>query len=121
MSSSGDDFFKGLLFGAVIGATAGILLAPQSGVKTREDIKKLALDMGDKAQDLYSYARKQVEKKIKEVKAAGKKIDFEAYKKLVMEVVDEIKNDSNVTSQTAKQIGLQLNQDWNDLKSSLLS
>ncbi len=32
-----------------------------------------------------------------------------------MEVVDEIKNDSNVTSQTAKQIGLQLNQDWNDL------
>jgi len=121
MSSSGDDFFKGLLFGAVIGATAGILFAPQSGVKTREDIKKLALDMGDKAQDLYINARKQVEMKIKEVKMAGKKIDFDVYKKLVMEVVNEIKNDSNVTSETAKQIGLRLNQDWNDLKSSILS
>jgi len=77
--------------------------------------------MGDKAQDLYYSARKQVEKKIKEVKNAGKKIDFDAYKKLVMEVVDEIKNDSDVTSDTAKQIGLRLNQDWNDLKTSILS
>ena len=68
MSSSGDDFFKGLLFGAVIGATAGILLAPQSGVKTREDIKKLALDMGDKAQDLYPMLENRLKKK-KGVKA----------------------------------------------------
>ena len=120
MSSSGDDFFKGLLFGAVIGAAAGILFAPQSGVKTREDIKKLTLDMGDRAQDLYYSARKQVEKKLKEIKMAGKKIDFEAYKKLVMQVVDEIKNDSDVTSETAKKIGLQLNEDWNDIKSAII-
>ena len=39
MSSSTDDFFKGLLFGAVIGAAAGVLLAPKSGAETRADIK----------------------------------------------------------------------------------
>ncbi len=120
MSSSTDDFFKGLLFGAVIGAAAGILLAPKSGAETREDIKKLAVDMGDKAQDLYTSTRKEVEKRIKALKAAGKKIDFEAYKKLVTNVIDELKNDSDVTSDTAKKIGMQLNDDWNEIKSAVI-
>lgn len=120
MSSSSDEFFKGLLFGAVIGAAAGVLLAPKSGAQTRADIKKLALDVSDRAQDMYLSAKKQVEKKVKEVKAAGKKIDFEAYKKLVMEVIDEIKNDTDVTSDTAKKIGLKLNEDWTDIKSAIL-
>ncbi len=73
MSSSTDDFFKGLLFGAVIGATAGILLAPKSGLETRSDIKKLALDMSDKSQDVYFKARKQVERKVKDIKAVVKR------------------------------------------------
>ncbi|MBP6976530.1 YtxH domain-containing protein, partial [Candidatus Dojkabacteria bacterium] len=120
MSSSTDDFFKGLLFGAVIGAAAGVLLAPKSGAETRADIKKLALEVSDKAEDMYLNARKEVLKKIKDVKAAGKKIDFEAYKKLVLEVVDEIKNDTDVTSETAKKIGLQLNDDWNKIKSAVV-
>ena len=120
MSSSSDEFFKGLLFGAVVGATAGILLAPKSGPETRADLKKLALDVNDRAQDMYQNARKQVERKVKEINAAGKKIDFEGYKKLVMEVVDEIKNDTDVTSDTAKKIGSKLNEDWTDIKSAIL-
>ncbi len=120
MSSSTDDFFKGLLFGAVMGAAAGILLAPKSGVETRADIRKLALDISDQAQDTYVNARKQVEKKIKDLKTAGKRIDLESYKKLVLEVVDEIKNDSDVTSETAKKIGMQLNDDWNEIKSAVV-
>jgi len=115
-----DNYFKGFLVGAVIGAVAGLLLAPQSGEKTREDIKKLALNAKDKAQDKYLQARKKVETKLLEIKEAGKKIDFEGYKKLVMQVVDEIKNDSDVTAQTAKEIGAKLNSDWNEIKSSIL-
>ena len=34
--SSSDDFFKGLILGAVVGATAGILLAPKSGAETEK-------------------------------------------------------------------------------------
>lgn len=115
-----DNYFKGFLVGAVIGAVAGLLLAPQSGEKTREDIKKFALNTKDKAQDKYLQARKKVETKLVEIKKAGKKIDFEGYKKLVMQVVDEIKNDSDVTAQTAKEIGAKLNSDWNEIKSSIL-
>jgi hypothetical protein len=37
-----------------------------------------------------------------------------------MQVVDEIKNDSDVTTQTAKEIGAKLNTDWNEIKSSIL-
>ena len=118
--SSGDDFFKGLLLGAVIGATAGILFAPQSGEKTRSDIKKYTLEMGDRANELYLSSKKQLEWKLKEIKKAGKKIDFDQYKRLVMEVVEEFKVDSDVTSETARKIGMKLNEDWNDLKSAIL-
>ena len=48
-----DSFLKGLVLGVVGGAVAGILLAPKSGVETREDIKRLTLELKDKAVDLY--------------------------------------------------------------------
>ena len=118
--SSSDDFFKGLLFGAVIGATAGILLAPKSGSETREEIKKFSTDLQDKAQELYYSSRKEVEKRLKDLKAAGKRIDIDAYKKLVGKVVDELQNDSDVASSTAKKIGEQLNSDWNEIKSAIV-
>lgn len=119
MNSSGD-FFKGLLFGTVVGVTAGILLAPKSGEETREDIKKLALDTADKAEKTYSKARKEVMQKIEELKEAGKKIDVEEYKRLVTKVIDEIKTDGEVTSDVAKEIGEKLNKDWNRIKETAL-
>ena len=44
-------FLKGILVGAIAGAVTGVLLAPKSGVET-EDLKKLAVDFGDKANEL---------------------------------------------------------------------
>jgi len=118
--SSSDDFFKGLIFGAVIGATAGILLAPKSGTETREDIKKFSSDVQDKAEELYMTSRKEVEKRIKALKVAGKKLDLDTYKQLVSKVIDELKNDSDVAASTAKKIGEQLTDDWNELKSAVV-
>lgn len=118
--SSSDDFFKGLVFGAVIGATAGILLAPKSGAETRDDIKKFSSDVQDKAYDLYISSRKEVEKRMKDLKAAGKRIDVDAYKRLVSKVVDELKQDSDVAANTAKKIGEQLNSDWEEIKSAVV-
>lgn len=117
--SSSDDFFKGLLFGTVVGVTAGILLAPKSGEETRADIKRLAQETGDKAEKYYLNAKKEVNKRIKDLKETGKNIDVDGYKKLVGKVVDEIKGDGEVTADVAKQIGMKLNEDWNDIKSSL--
>ena len=112
-------FFKGLALGAVTGAVAALLLAPQSGEQTRKDIQKLAKDVGDKATDYYNQARKEVEKKIEQLKAVGDKLDETKYKALVEEVIADIRKDSKVTSDVAKRMGEQLKGDWKMVKQSL--
>lgn len=116
MQNNTESFFKGLLLGTVAGAVAGILLAPKSGEETREDIKKLAVDLKDKAEDTYEKARKEVEKKIAQIKRAGEKLDEGRYKALVSEVVEEFKQDAQVTSSVAKRLGEQLSSDWSMVK-----
>ena len=118
-NSNAESFVKGLLFGTVAGVVAGILLAPKSGAETREDIKKLAEDFKDKAEDAYMSARKEVEKKIANVKKAGGKLDETKYQALVSEVVDEFKNDAKVTKSAAQKLGEQLSADWNMVKKEL--
>ncbi len=44
-------FFAGFIIGGAVGALAGILLAPESGEKTRELLSKTSKDICDKAQD----------------------------------------------------------------------
>lgn len=118
MSSTGD-FFKGLVFGTVVGVTAGILLAPKSGEETREDIKKFAMETADSAEKTYRKAKRQAQRKLRDLKDAGENIDVDGYKKLIGKIVDEIKTDGEVTSDVAKKIGEKLNDDWKDLKSAL--
>jgi len=118
--SSSDDFFKGLLFGTVVGVTAGLLLAPKSGEETRADIKRLAQETGDRAEKYYLRARKEIIKKVEDIKDAGQNVDLEGYKKLVLKVVDEVKKDGEVTADIAKEIGMKLNDDWRDIKRTIL-
>ncbi len=49
MSKTKGKVTLGLLFGAVAGFFAGILSAPQSGKKTRKDLKDSAVDLKKKA------------------------------------------------------------------------
>lgn len=44
-------FMSGLLLGAVIGAGAALLMAPQPGRRTRRRIRRAAVDMRDTATD----------------------------------------------------------------------
>lgn len=114
-----ENFFKGLLYGVVLGAVAGVLLAPKAGSETRQDIKNKASELGDKAMGTYNEAKDRVTTKINELRSAGEKIDLDSYKKLVKRVVDELKNDSEVSNDVAKRLGEKLNADWNDVKESL--
>ena len=45
-SDKGDKFFKGFVFGGIIGAIAGVLLAPKSGREMRDEL-------GEEAEKLY--------------------------------------------------------------------
>jgi gas vesicle protein len=112
-------FFKGALVGAIAGAAAGLLFAPKSGKETREDIKKLALEIGDKGKDIYLQARKKVLTMVKDLKDAGKNVDKAKYEELVNEALLEIKKDFEVTGDVAKRIGLQLREDWNEVRTAL--
>ncbi len=53
-SNGSVELILGMVIGGVIGAAAGILLAPQSGEKTRAQIKS-------KGEDLYSETKSKVE------------------------------------------------------------
>ena len=112
-------FLKGVFIGAIAGAVAGVLLAPKSGVETREDIKKLAEDVGDKANELYTKAVTVLKEKLDSFKKAGKQINQERYLELVTQVVDEIKKDGLVTADAAKKISAQLKTDWTNVKEEL--
>ena len=112
-------FLKGILVGAIAGAVTGVLLAPKSGAETREDLKKLAVDFGDKANELYTKASTILKEKLTSLKKAGKQINRESYLELVSQVVDEIKKDGLVTEEVAQKISAQLKTDWALVKEEL--
>ena len=58
MSNQIEGFIKGIIIGGVIGAAIGILYAPQSGRKTREDIDR-------KAEEFLTNAKKEYEAALK--------------------------------------------------------
>ncbi len=119
MSKEFNSFLTGLLVGTVAGATAGLLLAPKSGEETRKDIQKLGVDVKSKTEDVYTQAKKSLDKKVKAIKNLGKKIDETKYSQLVEEIVDEYKKKELLNSETAKNLGKQLKKDWNTVKKAI--
>ena len=56
MTDKNGDLLKGLFVGGLIGAALGIMFAPKSGKKTREDITRKANEMLVKAKEEYEKA-----------------------------------------------------------------
>lgn len=97
------------------------MVAPKSGKELREDIKKRTKDLSKGATEKYIQARRDLTKKIKNLKKAGEKIDKAKYTELVNEVVQEFKSDSTVTKETAEKLGKLLKEDFETLVGSLKS
>jgi gas vesicle protein len=141
MAKSGN-FFVATVVGAIAGAVGGLLLAPQSGKKTRDNLKKMALnltkevqgtvtdtkekvvevfgDASDAAMDKYKEIKSTVMNKVVEVKAAGKEIDKEKYAAIVEAVVDDFKSDLSTTKNGGTKLVAQLKKDWEKVKKALL-
>ncbi|HSR30899.1 MAG TPA: YtxH domain-containing protein [Anaerolineae bacterium] len=60
-NSSGVDFVAGFLVGALVGAAAALLLAPQSGEETRTLIRDKGIELGHRADELSAEARRKAE------------------------------------------------------------
>jgi gas vesicle protein len=112
-------FMSGVTMGVIAGVVAGLLLAPKPGTETKEDIKRAWQKLTDEAEDTYAKAVKKLNRKVNQLKALGDKIDQTKYKALVTEVVEELKQDSKVTSEVAKKLTLQLSSDWEIVKDTV--
>ena len=55
------DFLAGLFVGALVGAAAALLLAPQSGEETRTLIYDKGVELGQRADELSEEARQRAE------------------------------------------------------------
>jgi len=119
MNTNKGSFAKGAILGAVAGAIAGILLAPKSGRETREQIAKLTKKWGKEATETYKKAVEILSEKMDAIVRAGKKIDQKKYLSFVTEVVEELKNDKQVTLEAGKRIAEQLKKDWNKVSTTL--
>lgn len=141
MAKKGKIFLTGL-FGTLIGAIGGLLLAPQSGKKTREDIKKMLLKLdkevetgvkdtkervaeifgnaSEEAVTKYKEIKSAVMKKVAEVKTAGKEIDKDKYSMIVEDVVIDFKEDLKATKNGAIKLVAQLKKDWEKIKKALV-
>ena len=140
MAKKGKFFLTGLL-AAAAGAVGGLLLAPQSGKKTREDIRKMLnrltkevktgiKDTREKVEEVfgkvtdeamakYKRIKTAVMEKVAEVKTAGKEIDKNKYSMIVEDVVEEYKSDLKSTKDGAKKLMSQLKKDWSKVKKVL--
>jgi gas vesicle protein len=61
-------FFVGLLVGALSGAIAALLVAPQSGAETRTMIKDKSIELRDKAQQTAEQARVKTDEYVRQLK-----------------------------------------------------
>jgi gas vesicle protein len=71
MSDNGDSaisFFAGFLFGGIIGAGIALLLAPQPGEETREQLKARGIELRSRAEEAAALA----EERAARVQARGK-------------------------------------------------
>ncbi len=140
MAKTGKFFLTGLL-AATAGAVGGLLLAPHSGKKTRENIKRILTSLSkevqsgvkdtkdkvaevfgeatDNAVAKYKEVKTAVMEKVAEVKTAGKEIDKDKYAMIVEDVVEEYKNDFKTTKDGAKKMIAQLKKDWDKVKKVL--
>jgi gas vesicle protein len=141
MAKQTGKFFLAGVLGAVAGAVGGLLLAPQSGKKTRQEIIDLAEEITCKIKDKADETKDQVKdiygkytiegkekyleikdavvNKVAAVKTAGENLDKEKYSKVVEDVVGEFKDDLKATKDGTEKITNYLKKDWEKIKKAL--
>lgn len=71
MSNNGNgglEFFKGFLFGGIVGAVVSLLYAPKSGKEMREDIRQKSLEFKGDAEAQIELVQKRAEELLEETK-----------------------------------------------------
>lgn len=131
-NKKGSIFGLGVLLGTVVGGLAAFFLSPTSGPENREmleekvkELKKklektempemvveIFEDAKEQGKKTYMLARKELVKKLEDVK----KLDWDEYKDIVEEVVEKVKDETDVTSERAMKLRDFLVDEWNKVQ-----
>lgn len=101
---SQDNFWKGVLAGAVAGVIGGILLAPKSGQETREDIAKY-----------YVQIKRDLIKELEKLQ----KFTKETYDDVVNKIVDRYEHDKKIGIKEATKVKKELKNGYENVKKAV--
>ena len=93
--SRGWEFLTGFSLGAVVGAAAALLMAPQSGEETREQIRERGIELQGRAGELSEVGRKRAEELAADARARAEeaqhrgRMALEEQRSRLQEAVDE--------------------------------
>lgn len=76
--SGGGEFIAGFLVGALVGAAAAMLFAPQSGEETRVVIRDKGIELKDRAEELSEEARRRAEEVQGQAKTRAQELSMQA-------------------------------------------
>lgn len=76
--SGGGEFIAGFLVGALVGAAAAMLFAPQSGEETRVVIRDKGIELKDRAEELSEEARRRAEEVQGQAKTRAQELSTQA-------------------------------------------
>lgn len=100
-------FFSGFLIGALAGAAAALLLAPQSGEETRAQIREKSIEIKEKAESTYSDVLQRVENATEEIRKKTEEISAKVDQAIAQgkqEVVKLTKKAEQTTEQVQQDI-----------------
>jgi gas vesicle protein len=71
-------FFAGFLVGGLAGAAVALILAPQSGAETREQIRQKSVELQGKAEDALGEARAKAEAVAADIKRRAEELQMQS-------------------------------------------
>lgn len=94
MADSGDKFFKGFVFGGLIGAAIGLLFAPKPGRVMREEL-------GTELDKIFDFTRDDLENAKKAAKKTYEESKDKIIEKLITKTTDVQQNSEDITDTTS--------------------
>lgn len=98
------NFIKGMITGLITGIAAGIIMAPKSGKETRENLSKMAGDVGEKITakfgEIKEFTKEKYESVINEIMEAENYVNLDEDKKRAIK--NELKRSFNRIKEIAR-------------------